>query len=101
MRRRWLGLRRVADRAGDTKVYVRPHDLQIARRLNGVPAIAATITRINPAGAVAKVALATAAGESIQVDVPFEKFRELGLEKGEQVYVAAKQARVFAPEYEI
>jgi sulfate transport system ATP-binding protein len=90
-----------ADRTGDTKVYVRPHDLQIARQLNGVPALSATITRINPAGAVAKVALATAEGEAIQVDVPFERFRELGLEKGEQVYVAAKQARVFAPEYEI
>src|SRR5262245_39958811 len=38
-------------------LYVRPHELEIERYLNGTPAIPARVTRVNPAGAVAKIAL--------------------------------------------
>src|SRR5688500_12244122 len=63
------------DRRGPTgqrraeHVYVRPHELEIERHKNGVPAIEAQVFRINPAGAVAKVALTTGDGD-IQVDLP-------------------------------
>jgi sulfate transport system ATP-binding protein len=91
----------VAGKSGAAKVYVRPHELTIERKLNGSPALAATVTRVNPAGSLAKVALATSEGSQIQVDLPFDRFQELQLTTGEQVYVSPKQARIFAPEYEI
>ena len=81
-------------------LYVRPHELEIERQRNGVPAIEAQVSRINPAGAVAKIALATGAGE-IQVDLPLERLEQLALQPGEQVYVSAKKARVFTPDYVI
>jgi sulfate transport system ATP-binding protein len=82
-------------------LYVRPHELQIERRLNGSPAIAAAVARINPAGSVAKIALTAHGGGDIQVELPEERFRELALVPGETVYVSAKKVRVFTPEYSI
>ncbi|MDZ4659792.1 MAG: sulfate/molybdate ABC transporter ATP-binding protein [Bythopirellula sp.] len=91
----------VAGKTGAANVYVRPHELNIEREMNGAPALSATVMRINPAGSLAKVALATSEGSHIQVDLPFDRFKELKLETGERVYVSPKQVRVFAPEYEI
>jgi sulfate transport system ATP-binding protein len=91
----------VAAKNGAANVYVRPHELNIERELNGSAALAATVMRVNPAGSLAKVALATSEGSPIQVDLPFDRFQELQLTAGEQVYVSPKQARVFAPDYEI
>lgn len=91
----------VAGKSGAAKVYVRPHELNIERELNGASALAATVMRINPAGSLAKVALSTPEGSSIQVDLPFDRFQQLNLTEGEHVYVSPKQIRVFAPEYEI
>src|SRR5688572_16122042 len=90
--RRVGGIPRNADH-----LYVRPHELEIERYRNGVPAIAAEVSRINPAGAVAKIALSTGDGD-IQVDLPLERLAQLGLQPGEQVYVSAKKARVFTPD---
>jgi sulfate transport system ATP-binding protein len=91
----------VSGKSGNANVYVRPHELEIERQLNGAPAMMATVTRINPAGSLAKIALATSEGSNIQVDLAFDRFKELNLSAGEQVYVSPKHARVFAPEYEI
>jgi len=81
-------------------LYVRPHELEIERHKNGVPSIEARVSRINPAGAVAKIALATSDGD-IQVDLPLERLEQLALHAGDEVYVSAKKARVFVPEYVI
>lgn len=82
-------------------VYVRPHELQIERYSNGTPALRASILRINPAGSLAKINLQGLDGRDIQVDLPFERFRELDLKLGEQVYVSPTRIRVFAPDYVI
>lgn len=87
--------------SGDTNVYVRPHELEITRERNGVPAIAARVARINPAGSVAKVALASDEGNEINVDLTLEKYQSLQLRIDEPVFVVLKQARVFSPEYQI
>jgi sulfate transport system ATP-binding protein len=84
----------------ENHVYVRPHELEIARQQNGAPSIAARVSRINPAGAIAKIALTTEGGE-IQVDLPLERLAQLALRPGEQVFVSARKARVFVPDYVI
>jgi sulfate transport system ATP-binding protein len=86
---------------GQANIYVRPHELQIERHLNGSPAIAALVARINPAGPFAKIALTGPDGGEIQVELPQDRFRELGLITGETVYVSAKKVRVFSPDYVI
>jgi sulfate transport system ATP-binding protein len=92
--------RRPAD-ASQAKVYIRPHELEIERHLNGSPAIEASVARINPAGSFAKIALTGADGREIQVDLPFDRLVQLALQPGETVYVSAKKVRVFTPDYVI
>jgi sulfate transport system ATP-binding protein len=86
---------------GLTNVYVRPHDLEIERHVNGSPAIKASILRINPAGSFAKIALSTDDGREFQVELPQDRYDELSLRTGETVFVSARKARVFTPEYQI
>lgn len=85
----------------EAMVYMRPYDLVISRSTNGQPGFAANITRINPAGSLAKVLLTTEAGVDLQVDLTLEEHRELALHAGESVYVFPKNARVFLPEFMI
>jgi sulfate transport system ATP-binding protein len=81
-------------------IYVRPHELEIERHRNGAPALAASVTRINPAGSVAKVLLRGGHGGDLQVDLPLERLEQLKLQLGENVFVSPKKVRVF-PEYQI
>jgi len=82
-------------------VYIRPHELEIERHRNGHPAIEASVLRINPAGAVAKVGLVNAAGSDIHVDLPLERLETLALQPGDRVYLSPRKARVFVPDYVI
>jgi sulfate transport system ATP-binding protein len=87
-------------RNGDqAKIYVRPHELHIERHRNGMPAIKAAVQRINHAGSCAKVSLTTSDGNDLQVEIPLDQCETLRLLPGETVYVSARHARVFTPEY--
>ncbi len=86
---------------GTAKVYVRPHEFEIDRHATSPSSLFATVTRINPAGSIAKLGLTTGEGSELQVDLPYERYRELSLHHGDTVYVTARRARVFVPEYEI
>ncbi len=82
-------------------VYVRPHELDIVRFCNGEPAMAATVSRINPAGTFAKIGVTTSEGREIQVDLPYERYLELELKQGDAIFVSPRRLRVFSPDYEI
>jgi sulfate transport system ATP-binding protein len=87
--------------ASDTALYVRPHDFEIDRRRNGSAAITANVLRVNPAGATAKISLAAADGKEFHAELPLDRFRELSLTPGDEVYVSPKNVRIFAPDYAI
>ena len=86
----------------EAQVYVRPHELDIHRSPNGVASLEATIQRINPAGAVAKISLLSPQyGVGLSVELSPDRYRELALKAGETVYVSPRKVRVFTPEYVI
>lgn len=87
--------------APSANVYVRPHEWEIERHRNGAPALAANVTRINPAGSVAKIMLRGGHGGDLQVDLPLERYEQLQLQPGDAVFVSPKKLRVFTPEYVI
>jgi sulfate transport system ATP-binding protein len=91
----------LAGQSGATKLYVRPHELEIERRLNGHPAMQSTVQRIQLAGAIVKVGLVGPDGDDIQVDLSQERFATLDLRTGDTVYVSPKKARIFTPDYVI
>lgn len=82
-------------------VYMRPHELDIKRQRNGAPSLSARVTRLNPAGAIAKVSLRTEEGKDLQVDLHLDRYRELGLQQGDDVFVYPRNPRVFVPDYSI
>jgi sulfate transport system ATP-binding protein len=86
---------------GAAKVYMRPHELDIKLYRNGAPSFPASITRINPAGSIAKITTRTSEGQEVLVDLSLEDYQRLGLSEGTNVFIYPKNTRVFLPEYEI
>jgi sulfate/thiosulfate transport system ATP-binding protein len=83
-------------------VYVRPHELDIDRMRNGPGTLGARIVHINPAGSVVKVRLiAEEFGLMVNVDISPERYANLRLKPGDQVYVSPKKARMFGEDYSI
>lgn len=85
----------------DATFYLRPHELEIRRESNCAPSLPARIERINPAGPVAKVQLRSADNSAIVVELPLERYQELRLEAGDDVFVYPRAPRVFIPDYSI
>ena len=90
----------LSDKTSAAHIYVRPHELDIDRHVSGQSALRASVLRVNPAGAIAKIGLLGTDGADIQVDLPLERYETLRLKLGESVYVSPKKLRVFAPEPE-
>ena len=82
-------------------LYMRPHELDIKRERNGVPSISARVTRINPAGPVAKISLTAPDQSVLFVDLSLDRYQQLQLKVGDAVFVYPRTARVFLPEYSI
>ena len=82
-------------------VYMRPHELDIKLYRNGAPSFPAKVTRINPAGSIAKVTTRTDEGQEVLVDLSLDDYQRLSLAEGSNVFIYPKNARVFLPEYEI
>jgi sulfate/thiosulfate transport system ATP-binding protein len=87
---------------GDAQVFVRPHELKIARERNGEASIAARILHVNPTGSMTKVRLRALEFDAvINAEVPSERFAELALAPGETVHVTPQRVRVFTDSEEV
>jgi sulfate/thiosulfate transport system ATP-binding protein len=75
--------------------YARPHLLEIEHQPTERPQFRATIEYINAAGPLVKVELATETGMVVHVEMSQERYRQLGLHKGTEVFVSVKDMRVF------
>ena len=84
--------------AGDahSRVYVRPHEIDIART-PGSGALAARVVRVTPLSGGLKVELTVPAiGSRMRADVDWERGTALGLRDGDDVFLSLRRARVFA-----
>jgi sulfate/thiosulfate transport system ATP-binding protein len=79
--------------------YARPHLLDIDHQPTERPQFRATIEYLNIAGPLVKVELATETGSVVHVEVSQERYRQLGLRKGDEVFVGVKDMRVFPQQY--
>jgi sulfate transport system ATP-binding protein len=78
---------------GAALVYMRPHELDIKLARNGSVSFPATVTRINPAGSVAKITTRTQDGQDVLVDLSLDDYQRLNLAEGLPVFVYPKKAR--------
>jgi sulfate transport system ATP-binding protein len=83
-------------------VFIRSHELDILRKRNGRPALPANVVHVNPARTVVKVRLHNVEfGMMLTVDLAWDRYTELGIKPGEQVFVVPRQMRVFVQDYSI
>lgn len=83
---------------GDARVFVRPYDLTIDTKTNDLPALEATVERVQSAGPLVRVELRTLDGQHLAAEISQERFATMRLETGGQVYVRPRHIRVFAGE---
>jgi len=85
------------DRCG-ARLFVRPHELDIAARPNGKPSLRARVVRIHSAGPLAKLELSTDEGSALHAELSHDRFRELRVAVGNEVFVSPRDARLFVEE---
>ncbi|NBO91250.1 MAG: sulfate ABC transporter ATP-binding protein [Planctomycetia bacterium] len=83
---------------GPAWIYVRPHELELETRRGSNGSLEARIAHVSPAGAVIRVLVTVGElGRELNVEVPRERYTQLGLNKGDAVFVSPRRARVFVP----
>jgi sulfate transport system ATP-binding protein len=83
-------------------VYVRPHDVEVAREAANGDAIPARVDHVSFAGPFVQVQLTRAdSQESLEAALTRERYRELSLKVGDAVYVRFRNARMFVEDYSI
>lgn len=84
---------------GTAKVYVRPHLIDISREpLANGHSLRARVLHFMPSGARFKVDMVGESGESLSADLSEERYHELQLTRGLDVYVTPKEVNVFIGE---
>ena len=87
---------------GRAAAYIRPHELDISRTADAGNCMSAEVVHINPVGSVVKVRLlAEDFGLMLNVDLSLERYRQLGLNTRESVFVTPRTATIFTPDYAI
>lgn len=81
-------------------VYIRPHLLEIDRQARE-HSFRAKTDFIHAAGAIVRVELTSEWGDVVQVEITHDRYKELKLQKGENVFVTPKALQVFDSDYTI
>jgi sulfate transport system ATP-binding protein len=90
------------DESKAATAFIRSHEFDILRVRNGRPALAGKVAQINPARPVVKVRVhAEAFGVWLNVDLAPDRYEQLKLRVGDQVFVAPRNLRVFVQDYVI
>jgi len=80
----------------EAQVFVRPHELQLAREHNGEASLVAKILHVNPTGSMIKVQLkANELDTLIHAELTSEQYQALGAGPGDLVHVSPRRIRVF------
>jgi len=82
--------------AGDARVFIRPHDVTIDTKTNGLPAMEAKVVRVHSAGPLVRVDLLTSANQRLTSEISQERFATMNLQMESRVYVRPRHIRVFA-----
>ena len=81
---------------GDARVFIRPYDVTIDIKTNGLPAMEAKVVRVHSAGPLVRVDLLTSANQRLTSEISQERFATMSLRPESRVYVRPRHIRVFA-----
>ncbi len=74
--------------------YARPYEIEVGRT-DGGEGLWATLQHVNPAGATVKLDMSDGDGRRLEVEVPRERWEDLGAAVGDRLYVRPRRVRVF------
>jgi sulfate transport system ATP-binding protein len=77
------------------RVFVRPHELDIELAPSNGDSVFARVLRIQSAGPLVRVELASEQNDPITVEMTHDRYRDLTLKTGDPVYVKVREVRVF------
>ncbi len=80
---------------GPVLVYVRPHDLELARQSDGRPGWWARVRRLTRLGGTVRIELSLIDGTNLLVQITRERCQELGLAQGDAIYVVPRDLKFF------
>jgi len=78
------------------RVFVRPHELEVAVTEDGHPSLRATVTRIHSAGPNVRLELHAVSGERLCAELTQERYHALNISNGSTVFVTPREVKVFA-----
>ena len=82
--------------AGEARVFVRPFDVTIDTKTNGMPSIEAKVLRVHSAGPLVRVELLTSANQKLTSEISQDRFTSMNIEPQNRVYIRPRHIRVFA-----
>ncbi|MGC4086521.1 MAG: sulfate/molybdate ABC transporter ATP-binding protein [Polyangiaceae bacterium] len=83
------------------RAYVRSGDIRIGRASEGPETASARVGRLVRLGSKVQVSLLLPSGEALNLEIPRSELAELGIEAGDPVSVALKDAKLFVGDYSI
>jgi sulfate transport system ATP-binding protein len=84
---------------GPVTVYVRPHDIDVTRHLNGHHSWPGRVRQVVPLGGLVRLELLLRDGTEVRAQVSRERRAELDLQPGDDIFVVPRDLKVFgAPE---
>jgi sulfate transport system ATP-binding protein len=82
--------------------YARPHDLDIALSRNGTPAVEAVVKHVHAVGPIVRLDLQrSGASGDLEIEIPRDRYEELGVHAGATVYVTPRKVQVYIDDYVI
>ena len=80
---------------GAAALFVRPHDFEIRGTRDRAGQFTARVVHINSAGPTVKVELVAEWGDAIRAELPRDRYRDLQLRQGSEVYVSPLPNGIF------
>lgn len=81
---------------GDARIFIRPFDVTLDTKTQGLPALEAKILHVHAAGPLVRVELLTDTNQRLVSEISQERFATMGLEAGGTVFVRLRHIRVFS-----
>ncbi len=81
------------------KAYIRPHEIDLDQSPRFGASLPVKVLHVNPAGAVTRVrVISEPFGVSLNIDLPPDRYLELKVKAGDELFATPKRVRVFMPE---
>jgi sulfate/thiosulfate transport system ATP-binding protein len=85
--------------AKEATAYVRPHEVELERTPRNGSSLPVRVLHVNPVGAVTRVrVISELFGLALNVDLRPERYAELAIRTGDQLFATPRRVRVFAAE---